>query len=73
MAYKLHDANRLARRCCVAELYEVANVPLAEGIPIGGVRTGRRNVSWKTSEPATLIWLEALDGGDPNREAEHRD
>ena len=53
--------------------YEVADVPLAEGIPIGGVRTGRRDVSWKTSEPATLIWLEALDGGDPKREAAHRD
>ena len=23
--------------------------------------------------PATLVWTEALDGGDPNKEAEHRD
>ena len=46
---------------------------MAENIPIEGVRTGPRNVQWKPVEPATLIWAEALDGGDPNKEAEHRD
>ncbi len=53
--------------------YTVAEVPMAENIPIEGVRTGPRNVEWKPGEPATLIWTEALDGGDPNKEAEHRD
>ena len=53
--------------------YTVAEVPMAENIPIEGVRTGPRNVQWKSVEPATLIWTEALDGGDPNQEAEHRD
>ena len=51
----------------------VADVPLAENIPIGGVRTGPRSVSWKAGEPATLVWSEALDGGDPKVEVEHRD
>ena len=53
--------------------YEVAQVPMADNIPIQGVRTGPRNVDWKSSEDATLVWMEALDGGDPRVEAEHRD
>lgn len=51
----------------------VADIPIDENIPIEGVRTGRRNIEWKSSVPATLVWAEALDGGDPNREAEYRD
>ncbi|MEM7456323.1 MAG: prolyl oligopeptidase family serine peptidase [Planctomycetota bacterium] len=53
--------------------YEVADVPMDENIPIEGVRVGRRSVQWKSGVAATLLWTEALDGGDPNREAEHRD
>ncbi len=51
----------------------VADVPLAENIPIQGVRTGPRSVRWRTGFEATLVWTEALDGGDPNREADFRD
>jgi len=51
----------------------VARVPLAENIPIGGVQLGPRSVQWKVGEPATLVWVEAQDGGDPDVEAEHRD
>ncbi len=54
-------------------VYTVANVPLAENIPIEGVRTGPRSVSWKTGEPSTLVWTEALDGGDPRKNVEYRD
>ena len=54
-------------------LHEVADVPMAENIPIEGVRTGPRGVTWMSGRQATLVWNEALDGGDPNREAEHRD
>ncbi|MGI9519600.1 MAG: alpha/beta hydrolase family protein [Pirellulaceae bacterium] len=53
--------------------YLVADVPMAENIPIEGVRTGPRSVDWKSGEPALLVWTEALDGGDPNVEADHRD
>ena len=53
--------------------YEVANVPMAENIPIEGVRTGPRSVTWMSGRQATLVWNEALDGGDPNREADFRD
>jgi dipeptidyl aminopeptidase/acylaminoacyl peptidase len=51
----------------------VAEVPPAENIPIGGVRTGPRNVQWKATADASLVWTAALDGGDPKREAEFRD
>jgi dipeptidyl aminopeptidase/acylaminoacyl peptidase len=54
-------------------VHEVADLSMDENIPIEGVRTGPRNVDWKTGEAATLMWVEALDGGDPNVEAEHRD
>ena len=54
-------------------VYTVAEVPMDENIPIEGVRLGVRNVDWKSSVPATLVWNEALDGGDPNKEAKHRD
>jgi len=54
-------------------LLTVAEVPMADNIPIGGVRTGRRDVSWMTSADSTLIWTEALDGGDPRKEVPHRD
>ncbi|MFK7929287.1 MAG: alpha/beta hydrolase family protein, partial [Myxococcota bacterium] len=49
------------------------DIPAAEGVPIGGVRTGARSFQWAASQPATLYWAEALDGGDPKAEVEHRD
>ncbi len=54
-------------------VYTVADIPMAENIPIEGVRTGPRTIEWKSSEPATLIWIEALDGGDPNQQVDFRD
>jgi Tol biopolymer transport system component len=52
-------------------LHTVADLPLAENIPIpyGSVRTGPRNVAWRADTPATLSWVQALDGGDAGREA----
>ena len=51
----------------------IVDVPMAENIPIEGVRLGPRNVEWKAGDAATLIWVEALDGGDPKTKAEYRD
>jgi dipeptidyl aminopeptidase/acylaminoacyl peptidase len=51
----------------------LAELPAAEEVPIQGVPTGPRGVSWQPLVPATLIWVEALDGGDPRTEVEHRD
>jgi len=54
-------------------VHTVATIPVADEVPIGGVQTGPRSVEWIPSEPATLAWVEALDGGDPKAKAEHRD
>ena len=53
----------------------VADIPPSENIPKGfdAVRTGPRNFTWRNDEPATLYWVEAQDGGDPNVEADVRD
>lgn len=47
----------------------VARLPLAVEVPLDGVPTGPRSVQWAASEPATVCWVEALDGGDPKAEA----
>jgi dipeptidyl aminopeptidase/acylaminoacyl peptidase len=51
----------------------IAEKPLRDTVPIGGVETGRRSIGWQANAPATLVWAEALDGGDPKAEAERRD
>ena len=51
----------------------VVNQPLANEVPVHGVVTGPRNVSWQPTAPNTLIWTEALDGGSPMAEVESRD
>ncbi|MGL4554276.1 MAG: alpha/beta hydrolase family protein, partial [Gemmataceae bacterium] len=51
----------------------VADVPLADKVPIDGVRTRPRAVAWRPDVPATLVWAEALDGGDPARKTGFRD
>ena len=57
----------------ITETKTIADIPMAENIPIQGVRTGKRNIDWHSSRPATLVWSEALDGGDPNVKADFRD
>jgi len=56
-------------------VHEVADLPLAEEIPIGfgAVRTGPRSINWRADKPATLYWVEAQDDGDPKKELEIRD
>jgi dipeptidyl aminopeptidase/acylaminoacyl peptidase len=54
-------------------VHKVGSLPLADRVPIEGVRTGPRSVHWRGSEPATLCWAEALDDGDPRKKVPHRD
>ena len=56
-------------------LHQVASLPLFEGLPSGNdaVATGVRSISWRADAPATLVWAEAQDGGDPAKPAEVRD
>jgi dipeptidyl aminopeptidase/acylaminoacyl peptidase len=53
--------------------YKVASLPLAEHVPLAGVRTGPRAYQWLPDKSATLTWVEALDGGDPREKPPHRD
>lgn len=56
-------------------VHEVAKLPLVEGLPTGNdaVRTGVRSIEWRSDAPATLVWAEAQDGGDPSRDVAIRD
>lgn len=54
---------------------EIADLPLQDAVPIafGSVPTGPREHAWRDDAPATLVWAEALDGGDAGAQAEERD
>lgn len=54
-------------------IHKVASLPLQDQVPIEGVPTGPRNINWRPTEPATLVWVEALDGGDTKKKADLRD
>jgi dipeptidyl aminopeptidase/acylaminoacyl peptidase len=46
------------------QVHTIASLPLADRVPIAGVPVGPRDFSWRATDPATLVWAEALDGGD---------
>ena len=54
-------------------VHKFASLPLQDQIPIEGVATGPRGYNWRPTEPATLVWVEALDGGDTKKKASPRD
>mgnify|MGYP006195710809 CR=1 FL=1 len=51
----------------------LADLPVADTVPNNGVLPGPRSHTWQSTAPATLVWAEALDGGDPRRPAAQRD
>lgn len=53
----------------------INDVPLIEDLPKGFMaeREGKRNFQWRDDQPTTLVYVTALDGGDPEVEAEYRD
>ena len=53
--------------------YKVASQPLEDNLPRNGITPGPRNVNWRPNDPATLVWVEALDGGDPRKQVPQRD
>ncbi|MGI8915575.1 MAG: S9 family peptidase [Chloroflexota bacterium] len=56
-------------------VYLIADLPLADAVPIAfmAVAPGPRQITWRPDVPATLVWSEAQDGGDPSRDAAVRD
>lgn len=68
---------------CSVEVHDLQNerviplhdLPLAETIPIGfdAVAPGPRAHEWRADKPHSLVWVEALDNGDPATECRVRD
>lgn len=46
---------------------------LRDQVPIEGVATGPRQIRWSPVANATLVWVEALDGGDQKKKVPFRD
>lgn len=57
------------------QVKKLAEIPLSENIPQGfdAVRTGPRSFQWRNDKPATIVWVEAQDEGDPKKVATIRD
>lgn len=53
----------------------VAQLPRSDNLPRGrmAVHGGRRELGWRADAAATLVWVEALDGGDPANTVPFRD
>ena len=56
-------------------VHTVANLPLRDDVPppFDSVPVGPRSPEWRSDAPATLVWVEAQDGGDPRTLSEIRD
>ncbi len=48
-------------------------LPSREGVPLTGVEPGPRSFQWRADQPATIVWVEALDGGDLKNQVPFRD
>lgn len=57
------------------EIKVVLDTPLQDDIPSArdAVQPGVRIIAWRPDVPATLMLVEALDGGDPNKNVPMRD
>lgn len=57
------------------ELQTLESYPSTEELPKGfdSVRTGRREIQWRDDLEATLVWVEAQDGGDMKTEVPFHD
>ncbi|MCE7033274.1 prolyl oligopeptidase family serine peptidase [Lysobacter sp. GX 14042] len=70
--------NRFAHDVVVLDLDSgrtrvLAELPVADRVPVRGVPTGPRSHAWRANQPATLVWTEALDGGDWKNDVPERD
>ena len=56
-----------------AVVKKLADQPSREGVPLTGVEAGPRGHHWREDQPATVVWTEALDGGDLKNKVPFRD
>ncbi|HLJ94960.1 MAG TPA: prolyl oligopeptidase family serine peptidase [Gemmataceae bacterium] len=54
-------------------IYHLTSQPLEDQVPIDGVVKGPRAYHWHPTEGATLLWVEALDEGNPKKKVPYRD
>lgn len=54
---------------------KIQDFPLIEELPKGfnAVQKGMRQLNWRNDQPASLIWVEALDDGNPANKVAYRD
>ncbi len=52
---------------------QIADLAIADTVPNAGVHVGPRSYQWKSIDPATVTWAEALDKGDPKNTVPFRD
>jgi dipeptidyl aminopeptidase/acylaminoacyl peptidase len=52
---------------------KIADLPSREGTTLTGVEPGPRSHRWRADQPATIVWVEALDGGDLRNKVPFRD
>ncbi|ORX38158.1 Alpha/Beta hydrolase protein [Kockovaella imperatae] len=64
--WKLHDFT-------LEKTFVVAELALADRVPVHGVRSGPRDFFWRQNAPCELFYIEALDGGNWKTQVEHRD
>lgn len=74
------QANRFPSKTVVTdlsgkEIKVVDESPLNEIMPKGfsAVKVGKRSLNWRSDKPASLSFVQALDGGDPAKSVEFRD
>jgi dipeptidyl aminopeptidase/acylaminoacyl peptidase len=56
-------------------VHQITDRRIADDLPIAfdAVSPGPREVEWRADAPATLVWAEAQDGGDPGRATDIHD
>jgi len=52
---------------------KIADLASREGTTLTGVEPGPRGYRWRADQPATVLWVEALDGGDLKNTVPFRD
>ena len=62
----------IAKRSAITST-TIASIPLTDRVPVAGVPVGPRDFAWRDTDPATLVWAEALDGGDWKVKVPQRD